>query len=153
MNRHPHILTALLLAAQASTSLAAKANFDRSKPHVNISACVDALNAAAVKGTGKLVATGDHWGELIDFHLTAGRPEVEIGLLLPAVQQVREAARRAERGVDKTAAGCIRALTLAGKDEDVPTVEDTSKRLAEAIRHRARSIIETLQKLGSSGPR
>jgi hypothetical protein len=141
-----------LLAVLAVPALAAKEKFERSKPHVNLAACLEALTEAAAKGDATILATGDHWIDLIDFHLTAGRPQVAVGLLLPAVQSVREAARRAARSIDKTADGCIRALRLAGKDEDALTVDSLRHQLVAQSRRRGIAVVEDIRALFPSGP-
>jgi hypothetical protein len=60
---------------------------------------------------------------------------------------VRQAAARSERDLDKAAAGCIRALTLSGQEDDVQDVEDARRRLKLGIRDFTDAVIDDLWRL------
>jgi hypothetical protein len=136
----------------ATASFAAKEKFVRSKPHVNIGACLEKLEREAAEGMARIARTGEHWGEVIELHLSAGRVDVAIGLLLPAIQKVRRAAAKAEFDLDKTADGCIRALTLSNQLPAVQDVEDARRRLRLEIREFAEAIIDDLWRLLPARP-
>ena len=137
MTKHTTLLAAAFLAAAASDAFAAKENFERSKPHVNIGACLEGIGDATADGLAQLDRVAAAWHRRIDFLRRTGRPRAAAALLLPAVQGVREAARRAVHRINNIAAGCLRALRLAGApEEDLRAVQAAREAALQTLRRR-----------------
>ena len=146
------VVSAVLLAVVASPAFAAKEKFVRAKPHVDVEACLAKLDAVAAAGEADILRVGARWARRIEFNLNAGRYRVALSLLLPAVQAAREAARKAMSQVDGVADGCTRALTRAGKVDDVARIEAARDRLKGELRDLAEQVVDRLWSLFPSDP-
>ena len=137
MTKHTTLLAAAFLAAVASHAFAAKENFERSKPHVNLGACLEGIGDATADGLPELDRVAATWHRRIDRLRRIGRPRAAAALLLPAVQGIRSTASRAAHRVNNIAAGCLRALRLAGApEEDLRAVQAARQAAVQTIRRR-----------------